>query len=103
MFTPVTYTGRLPADSCVSRQPGPNRKRAPRWFSEKTACIYPALVEGISLGALMESALLPLRHVSGLELAQPRYRLEGAGLTGLPSLRHSCNLREESVFYAARR
>src|SRR5947208_835849 len=66
-------------------------------FRKRLRAYIRPLVEGISLGALMESAVLPLRHVSGLESAQPRYRLEGVGLTGLPSLRHSCNLREESV------
>ena len=51
-------------------------------FRKRLRAYIRPLVEGISLGALMESAVLPLRHVSGLESAQPRYRLEGAGLTG---------------------
>jgi hypothetical protein len=32
--------------------------------------------------ALMESALLPLQHVRGLEIGPASIRLEGAGLTG---------------------
>src|SRR3954462_4367538 len=52
----------------------------------------------------MESALLPLQHVSGLEIGPASIQVGRSWSYRLcHHFRHSCNLREESIFYAARR
>src|SRR3954452_14631019 len=52
----------------------------------------------------MESALLPLQHVSGLEIGPASIQVGRSWSYRLcHHFRHSCNLREEQSFYAARR